>query len=233
MILAGLRDEGVDCSLVRRFAKGRSSFSAVAVDTAGERLIINSRDEALDYDGAWLAGLSLPDFDAALADTRRPQGAAVLIRCAREKSVPGVIDAELPVHEAAEALGLASHIAFSASGLHDFTSQDDRAKALTMADGQTGAWVCVTEGVNGVYWLEHGSPEHMPAFRVEAVDTLGAGDVWHGAFALKPGKGAGEREAIRCANAVAALKCTRFGGRAGTPTAHQVETFLKENSQCN
>jgi len=84
-----------------------------------------------------------------------------------------------------------------------------------------------------VYWLEHGSPEHMPAFRVEAVDTLGAGDVWHGTFALKLGKGAGEREAIRYANAVAALKCTRFGGRAGTPTAHQVETFPKENSQCN
>ena len=63
-------------------------------------------------------------------------------------------------------------------------------------------------------------------FPIEAVDTLGAGDVWHGAFALALAEGQGEREAVRFASAVAAIKCTRFGGRAGTPTRDEVERFL-------
>ena len=58
------------------------------------------------------------------------------------------------------------------------------------------------------------------------VDTLGAGDVWHGAFALALAEGQGERQSVRFASAVAAIKCTRFGGRAGTPTRDEVERFL-------
>ena len=68
----------------------------------------------------------------------------------------------------------------------------------------------------------------MPGYRVEAVDTLGAGDVWHGAFALKLAEGATETDAIRFASAVAAIKCTRRGGRAGTPTRAETEHFMKE-----
>jgi hypothetical protein len=63
----------------------------------------------------------LPDrFDAALADTRWPDGAAALMRTARERGLPGVLDAEAPVREAEAALYLASHIAFSAQGLRDW-----------------------------------------------------------------------------------------------------------------
>ena len=61
------------------------------------------------------------------------------------------------------------------------------------------------------------------------VDTLGAGDVWHGAFALALGEGHDEHEAIRFASAVAAIKCTRFGGRAGVPDRTETEAFLEEH----
>jgi sulfofructose kinase len=63
---------------------------------------------------------------------------------------------------------------------------------------------------------------------VDTVDTLAAGDVWHGAFVLALGEGKNEAEAIRFANAVAAIKCTRFGGRAGIPRRAEVEEFMKE-----
>ncbi|MEP4422880.1 MAG: PfkB family carbohydrate kinase, partial [Nitratireductor sp.] len=56
---------------------------------------------------------------------------------------------------------------------------------------------------------------------------LGAGDVWHGAFALALGEGQAETEAIRFANAVAAIKCTRFGGREGTPDRIETDRFLR------
>jgi len=62
--------------------------------------------------------------------------------------------------------------------------------------------------------------------RIKAVDTLAAGDVFHGAFVLGLTEGMPVRQLIRFANAAAALKCTVFGGRAGTPSRDQVEAAL-------
>ena len=81
-------------------------------------------------------------------------------------------------------------------------------------------------GGGRVWAVEDGTIAHIPAFVVETVDTLGAGDVWHGAFALALAEGQGAREAIRFASAAAAIKCTRFGGRAGAPTRQEVDAFL-------
>jgi sugar/nucleoside kinase (ribokinase family) len=66
-----------------------------------------------------------------------------------------------------------------------------------------------------------------PAFDVDTVDTLGAGDVFHGAFALGLAEQRPVEEVIRRASAVAALKCTRFGGRAGIPCSEDVDDFMR------
>lgn len=230
MIVAGLRKEGVDCALVRRFCGRRSSFSAVFVDPAGERQIVNFRDLGIGFDADWLDRETLGAFDAALADTRWPDGAARVLAAARARDLPAVLDAEAPIAEAAEALRTASHIAFSAQGLADFAPGADRVEALRRARDLAGAFVCVTEGADGVTHLDGDELVRTPAFRVAVRDTLGAGDVWHGAFALRLAEGAREEEAIRFASAVAAIKCTRFGGRAGVPTRAETEAFLKEGS---
>lgn len=228
MIVAGLEDEGVDCGRVRRFEGCRSSFSSVYVDAAGERQIVNFRDVSLSFDAAWLAD-EIPDgFDAALGDTRWPQGSAAVLRAARERGVPGVLDAEAPIAEAREALHAASHIAFSVQGLRDHCGHGDVVRSLEQVAAETGAWVCVTDGADGVTCLADGRLSHVPAFPVEAVDTLGAGDVWHGAFALALGEGMEDLPAVRFANAVAAIKCTHFGGRAGIPHRAEVDRFLEE-----
>jgi sulfofructose kinase len=138
-----------------------------------------------------------------------------------------VIDGEAPFAEAMEALPLASHIALSRQGIADLTGIGEFEPALRRAIEMTSAFVCATDGEHGVFWLEGGVLRHMPAFKVHAVDSLGAGDVWHGAFALALGRGDTEPDAIRFASAVAAIKCTRFGGRAGSPTMDEVEAFLK------
>jgi sulfofructose kinase len=125
MVIAGLEGEGVDCTLVRRIPGGRSSFSSIYIDTAGERQIVNFRDMALSFEAAWLAEALPVQVDAVLADTRWPQGAAVAMKAARERGIPGILDAEAPVREADEALRLASHVAFSAQGLRDLAGLDD------------------------------------------------------------------------------------------------------------
>lgn len=228
MIVAGLEDEGVDCALCKRFEGKRSSFSSVFVDEPGERQIVNFRDEGISFDPEWLERAIPTEFDAVLADTRWPDGARIVLSAAKQHQRPGVLDAEAPMQGAEEAIRLASHVAFSAQGLRDFTGQADLEAGLSATAQQTEAWICVTDGDAGVTWLEKGEFMTFPAFSVDAIDTLGAGDVWHGAFALGLGEGQSEIEAIRFASAVAAIKCTRFGGRSGVPDRNETEAFLKE-----
>jgi sulfofructose kinase len=91
-----------------------------------------------------------------------------------------------------------------------------------------GPWLAVTLGARGALAVEGGTVVQLAAFAVAAVDTLAAGDTWHGALALALAEGRGEAEAMRFAAAAAAIKCTRFGGRAGIPVRAEVEAFLKE-----
>ena len=73
--------------------------------------------------------------------------------------------------------------------------------------------------------MDQGQPRNVQAPKVLAVDTLGAGDVWHGAFVLGLAEGKNELDSVHFANLAAALKCTRFGARAGMPTRLEVSDF--------
>jgi sulfofructose kinase len=119
-------------------------------------------------------------------------------------------------------------VAFSAPGLARFAGTDDPREGLARAAARTGGTVGVTLGEAGVLWRDGDRTRHLPAFPVAAVDTLGAGDVFHGALALALARGSGHEEALRYASAAAALKCTRFGGRSGIPDANAVDRFLQE-----
>ena len=221
MIEADLVRENVDCTLVQKFEGARSSYSSVLVDGAGERQIVNFRGDGFGATPDW------PDlkFDAALADTRWREGTAALMARAAELGVPGVMDAEAPCR--GEIPQGASHVAFSVQGLRDFSGTDDLDQGLLRAAEELGVWVCVTDGPNGIYHVAQGEVQQVPGYRVDVVDTLGAGDIWHGAFALCLGQGRDEVAAARFANAAAALKCTGLGGRAATPGRAEVEEFMK------
>jgi sugar/nucleoside kinase (ribokinase family) len=83
----------------------------------------------------------------------------------------------------------------------------------------------VTCGEAGSWWLTRDGAFHVAAPAVDAVDTLGAGDVFHGAYALAIANGRAIADAARFATHAAALKCTRDGGRAGAPTLDEVRAF--------
>lgn len=232
MIVRELEDYGVDCSAIQRFKGHRSSVSAIFVDGDGERMIMNYRDTALPGGTSWLPDLSKGTYQAVLADNRWAWGAKDLLEHARACGVPGIIDAETPLDDgSAEAIHAASHVAFSAPGLRDFAGDMPLSDGIAKVAAETGAFVCVTDGAEGVWYTAPGEDtHHIAGFTVDVKDTLGAGDVWHGAFALSIGDGHSEPEAIRFANAAAALKCTRFGGRSGVPARAEVDSFLKEKS---
>ena len=138
--------------------------------------------------------------------------------------MPSVIDAEAPFE--ADAVRGATHIAFSMQGLEEYAPGFSVEEALERARADFNCWIAVTDGPNGVWFTEGHGIGHIPSFSVDVVDTLGAGDIWHGAFAFRLAEGADESAAIRFANAAAALKCTRFGGISGCPDRRQTEDFL-------
>jgi sulfofructose kinase len=224
-IVADLEAEGVDASLSLRAPGLRSPVSAILVDAAGERMVVSYSDPAMPEETGWLP-CSLPEgANAVLADTRWGEGALAALKLARKAGVPGVLDADRkPPHP--DLVATASHVAFSQQALRELSGEDDpRAGLARIADGAS-TWLAVTLGKEGVLFLEDGAVVHVPAFVVETVDTLGAGDVWHGAFALALAEGQSERTAIRFASAAAAIKCTRFGGRLGAPRRGEIEHFL-------
>lgn len=228
-IIAGLQAEGVACACAR--VEGAvSPVSGVLVDAHGGRTILHHRDERLH--GAAVADLDrlLADIDGVLADDHYPEFAAPICAAARRRGLPVVLDVEKRI-SAADPLWLATtHRIFSRSGLAAASTSEDLAEALGGFDGSDGAFLAVTDGARPVHWRSGNGGGQIQAFAVHAVDTLGAGDVFHGAFAFALVEMGDPVRALRFAAATAALKCTRFGGGAATPTRAEVDRFLLENA---
>ena len=224
-ILSDLKAEGVDCHHAQVSEGGISPVSSVYVNQDGERQIVNFHGQGLAAAAGSLKA-ACPDPAAVLVDTRWPEAARTALCYARDCGIPGIVDAEPSIPE--QLLELASHVVFSSPGLAAYTGLDDRRAALIEAAKRLPGWLAVTDGAAGSFYIHDDDIVHSPAFTVNVVDTLGAGDVWHGAFALCLGEGRTEAEAVRFANAAAALKCTDFGGRSGIPDRNKTESFLRK-----
>jgi sulfofructose kinase len=230
-IRAGLRAEKVDVRYVQAFEGARSSTSAIIVDDNGERMIIGQRDAGMPSGTSWLPLERIRSAAAVVGDVRWLEGVRTVFTRARKDRVPTVLDADLGAREALPGLlQLTDYAIFSAPALRDLVSPGSDAErlqqVLTMGPRHAG----VTLGAEGYLWceLEGGaatSPTHVPAFSVAVTDTTGAGDAFHGTFALLVAEGRPAAECARLATAAAALKCTRLGSRAGLPTRSELETF--------
>lgn len=87
--------------------------------------------------------------------------------------------------------------------------------------------VVITQGKKGGLMYDGKKLVHYPAFPVDAVDTNGSGDVFHGAFAFALTKGYSYEHCCVLSSAVSALKCTQVGARKGVPTFEQTVAFLE------
>ena len=224
-ILAQLTAEGVAIGGVRRVPGAVSPSAAILVADDGERLVCAFNDPALDPDPSWLPVARVAAAAAVMADVRWPAGAAVLLDAARAAGIPAVFDGDVgPPAELVDLARRATHAAFSEPGLAAAAGTDAPGAGLRrIADAAPATLVGVTLGPEGFLWLEDGAERRIPAPAVRAVDTLAAGDVWHGAFTLALGEGRPVAAAARFANVAAAIKCTRFGGRQGAPTRAEVD----------
>lgn len=216
---------------MQRVANRSTPISFALVDRDGHRELVNyvSADFFDRANPVFARGVD--QAAAVLVDCRWPIGAIQALETARHRGIPAVVDVDRPIEaepgsETGRILTLATHLVYSLDALLGTTGEADVSSALAAAARRSAAWIGVTDGPQGVYWLEGGEVQHLPAFRVDAIDTLGAGDVFHGAFALALAEGRTEREAVRFASAAAAAKCTLAGGRAGIPDRDMVDALL-------
>ncbi|RKF20893.1 sugar kinase [Alginatibacterium sediminis] len=207
--------------------KGASSaFSAVIVDEEGERMIINYQDESLSKDPSALTEIDFSKYATILADVRWVAGAKYALEQARKFSIPSVLDADIAPDNIDELVELADHVAFSEPGLEKYSGSSDPIEGLKIAQKRTNNKVYVTVGSKGCYWLENDELCHQAGLKVDVVDTTGAGDVFHGALAVAIAEQMSTRDAIIFSNTVAAVKCTKLGGREGIPSRKEVDSAL-------
>lgn len=223
-----LTHEGIDVSGVRRLAGFRTKIASILIDSRGERLAVSAQPQGYPPDASWLPVERVAEADAVLADTRWPTGAQRLFEASARYGLPSVFDGDG---------GDPAQVATTAQQCtHPFFSQPMLAsygygapeQALPRVFGGRNVVSGVTLGASGVMWFDGRQLRTMPAPRVKVVDTLAAGDTWHGAMALALAEGRGTDEAIEFASAVAALKCMRFGGRASIPRRDEFERWWAE-----
>lgn len=224
--LALAAKENIDCSACPRVDGAPTPISAISIDRHGERAILNYRDDGLTAARAKDPVALVANADAVIADNRFPEFALDVCEAAMARRIPVVLDADEPRRDSNALLTRASHVIFSAEGLRATAGTDHLGRALIDMSKQTNAFLAVTDGANDVIWLDNGELRQVPAYAVNVVDTLGAGDTFHGAFTLMLAEGKSEREAMRFSAAAAALKCTRYGGILGAPTRAEVDAFL-------
>jgi len=229
-LVEGLTREGVDCVGCVRVPGVRTSVSAIFVDARGDRTIATYRDHRLDA--------AMPDdpdrlvagMDAVLVDNCFPDFVAPICRAGRALHIPVVVDADKPTDDRHLLFGDATHVIFSTECLQATAGTDDLAAGLTHMGKFTNAFLAVTNGPNPVLWCDcdRGAIHETPVFAIETVDTLGAGDVFHGAFALALVEGRGIEDALRFAASAAGLKCSRFGGSTAAPWRAEVDALLAQ-----
>ncbi|VTN47755.1 ribokinase [Raoultella ornithinolytica] len=107
-------------------------------------------------------------------------------------------------------------------------NDDDAAKAARVLHEKGIGIVMITLGSQGV-WVSHdGQGRRVPGFKVQAVDTIAAGDTFNGAFVTALLEGTALDEAIRFAHAAAAIAVTRKGAQPSVPWREEIDEFLRQ-----
>ena len=235
-LLATLSTTGVDVTAVARKRNTASGTAMIVLDAAGQNQIVVAGganetvtpelicqgSEVLRRSKAVIAQLEipLPAVKAALRLARDSGAMTVLNPAPFQPRVTEIAPlCDWIVANESEAAGM------SGIPVASVASAEQAAKELKRRFNR--ADILVTLGANGVFAETADFSGHVPAFEVEAVDTVGAGDTFIGAFVTEMVAGGGVRRAIRFACAAAALAVTRRGALPSIPMRAEVEAFLK------
>jgi len=148
-------------------------------------------------------------------------GATVVLNVAPASNIPAktLSYVDYLIVNRAEAETLAEHLGMAADDLGTFAEAMTRKFDLT---------IFITLGENGVLaaWRDGDHPVTVPSLKIKAVDTIGAGDAFVGAFVAALAEGADDELALRHGVVAGSLACTRIGAQSALPTAKEITKHL-------
>jgi sulfofructose kinase len=232
--LTCMEREGIDVSRVPRKPSAGPVHSYIIVDQRrGTRNIFSHEPRVVGASLRTPAAL-IVSCRVLLVDHLGVPGMIRAARLARRAGIPVVADIESDRDpQIQQLLALADHLIISQGFARRLTGARSAEKAVRTLARPDRQVTVVTCGAEGCWYLEQGwsLPKHQPAFKVEAVDTTGCGDVFHGAYAFALARGMALEERVRLASATAALKATQPGGQAGIPSLRVVRRYLNHERQ--
>ena len=228
-VLRAVKREHVDCTFCQRIPGLATALSTIFMNTRGDRTIVTYCDKRIAATMPTDADAAVAVADVLLADNCFPDFVQPICAAARRRRLPVVLDGDRRTAENDPLFRLATHVIFSSQCLRETTGTADLAEGLKRIACNTDAFIAVSNGPEDILYLEGDEVRRLPVFSIAAIDTVGAGDAFHGGFALALAEGQSELEAMRFGAAVAGIKCTRLGGSAGTPTRSEVERFFAQS----
>ena len=232
IIKADLEDSGVDTSNLFVDKGATSLASVVLVDKeSGKRTISICVPTYADVRPEEVNPELVSSAKALLVDCTFRAAALEAARIAQAAGVTVVLDADVQGYDEqiGELIALTDVLIPSKafSSLH--TKQDDPERAVQAFLEEGPSTVVQTLGSEGSLCYHDGNMFRSPAFQVDVVDTTGAGDVFHGAFIHGMLQDWSLPKTVEFASAVAAIKCTKLGGRAGIPTYDEADAFMRQH----
>ncbi len=227
---------GVDTSHMVLQEEALSQVSMILVDQqTGKRTIVACPPTASELRPEDLpSGLIEATQVLHLDGTHRAAALEAAAR-ARRAGVTLVLDADVTALDDSieQLIRITDVVIASRPFAESFAESSDTDKAVDVLRSLGPSRVVVTLGEQGSIGWEKGATLRCPAFPVEAIDTTGAGDVFHGAFIHGMLQRWNFEKVLEFASAAAALKCTQMGGRAGIPDFPAALDFLKRRKAKN
>ncbi len=232
-VLSELRGFGVDVSRVRKVEDARSFFALVYVNSENaSRTCIVDRGTAPMPTERDLDLESLKKAKFLHVDGNQIDFAIMAAKKARELGVKVSYDAGGNYKGIEDLLPWVDVLIPSEEYTLKLTGCGNALDAARVIyDRYHPETLVITQGSRGGFIYEDGREVRYPVFPVEAVDTNGSGDTFHGAFVAAKVKGMSDYDACCFASATAALKCTRFGAQHGIPYYDEVIEFMKTNKR--
>ncbi len=228
LIVQQLCREGVDLSNFILEKNKVSPLSFIVIDkSSGKRTIIYTKGNVSKIQSAEVTRDMLTGARILHVDGHQIEASIPACTWAKERNIKVVFDAGSVRPGMEELLRLSDYVVASRTFALAFTSAktiEDAAEKLFLATANT---VVVTNGEQGGFCISNQSRFHYPAYKVETVDTTGAGDVFHGAFDYGLLQGWSLEKTVRFASIAAGLKCRRMGGRNEIPELKEILALMR------
>lgn len=227
-IRKGLKEEGVDTRLLKTRKNGKSQSAFIIVNKKNAtRTIYWQRPTIKELSADEVRGPFLKDTDLLMLDGLMEVASIKAAGLAKKKGIPVMLDAGSLRKKTPKLLELSDYIVCSERFALEFAGTP--AKTLLRLAKLNPVSATITLGKQGSVTWTKGRTFKTPAFKTKAVDTTGAGDVFHGAYAYGILKGFSVEKTAQFASAAAALKCRKLGGRVGIPTVTEILKLIATN----